>query len=85
MEAIRSSTWWETASRTPDRHDAPSEGVSLADHQLLRNILVPVALLHDIGKLTEDKTAEIPHYLENTGKWLPVPSADAVRGIGEQP
>ena len=101
VELIRSSTWWETASSTPDRHYAPSEGVSLADHlsavhrnvetilreppqgeyvevlqaalaafeldlELLRNILVPVALLHDIGKPIEDKTAEIPHPL--TGK-----------------
>lgn len=101
VKAIRSSTWWETASRTPDRHYAPSEAVSLADHLsavhrnveailrvppqggyvevlhaaltafeldigLLRNILVPVALLHDIGKPIEDKTAEIPHPL--TGK-----------------
>ena len=98
VEAIRSSSWWETASRTPDRHYAPSDGVSLADHlsavrsnvevilrvppqeeyakalhaalaafdlgtEPLRNILVPVALLHDIGKAIEDETAEMPHPL----------------------
>ncbi len=101
IQAIRWSTWWETASSTPDRHYAPSEGVALADHlsavhrnvetilreppqgeylevlhaalaalgldlEFLRNILVPVALLHDIGKPSEDKAAEIPHPL--TGK-----------------
>jgi hypothetical protein len=97
-ELIRKSQWWLEAQRTPDRHYAESEGVTLADHlprvhrnlllmlspevsggyfaelrQALANdgfdlgsllaILEPVTLLHDIGKLKEDKIAEGEHPL----------------------
>jgi hypothetical protein len=93
---IRSSTWWQRAQETPDRHYDPLAGVTLAQHleavrrnlhmlQLaedqpeyvgrlqaalvragfslphLQDLLEPVALLHDIGKLIEEKGAEGPH------------------------
>ena len=99
-EIIKESTWWKTATTTPDSHYSNVSGVMLSHHLLavhqnvehifsqrnnefyvnmfsllpglnihiddVRDELLLVALLHDIGKPGEDKSIVIPHPL--TGK-----------------